>query len=95
MLASLYLLYEGRPRRVRIHVPPGVERGAPLLVLFDGQNVFGDEGSYAGGWHADAAADALPSTVRRPIVVGIDHGGVDRIRDAIDADLAVLLPPEN
>jgi hypothetical protein len=29
----------------------------PTLYLFDGQNVFGDEGSFAGGWHTHAAVD--------------------------------------
>lgn len=81
MLATLLLSYDDHPRRIRVHVPERVDRPAPLLVLFDGQNVFGDEGSYAGGWHADAATDQLPSTIRRPILVGVDHGGVHRIQE--------------
>src|SRR5262245_45147840 len=81
MLETLSLSYEGRPRQVRVHVPDRLALPAPVLVLFDGQNVFGDEGSYAGGWHADAANSRLPSTVRRPLVVGVDHGGTERIRE--------------
>jgi enterochelin esterase-like enzyme len=80
-MIELNLRYDGHPRRVRVHVPPAMAVPARLLVLFDGQNVFGDEGSYSGGWHAHAAVDALPSTVRRPIVIGIDHGGRHRIHE--------------
>lgn len=71
------------PRRVRIHVPVGHDpsRGAPLLLLFDGQNVFDDGPSYAGGWHAHEAVDRMARRRPRPVVVGIDHGGVDRIHE--------------
>ena len=52
-------------RRIRVYIPGGStpvsER--PALYLFDGQNVFGDEGSFAGGWWAHAAVErsATPS----------------------------------
>lgn len=68
-------------RRVRVYVPTGIEARAPVLILFDGQNIFDDESSYAGGWHADRAAERLPSTVRRPIIVGVDNGGEARIHE--------------
>jgi enterochelin esterase-like enzyme len=71
------------PRRVRAYVPRGRDPHLPrpVLYLFDGQNVFGDEGSFAGGWHAHAAVDRLTvgRTFVAPIVVGVDHGGVARI----------------
>ncbi len=55
----------------------------PALFLFDGQNVFGHEGSFAGGWHAHEAVDALNR--RRaglaPVVVAIDHGNAQRVRE--------------
>jgi predicted alpha/beta superfamily hydrolase len=51
-----------------------------VLYLFDGQNVFDDAPSFAGGWHVHTAVEGL---VRRgvvpPVVVGIDHGGPRRI----------------
>lgn len=81
MSAILPFHYDGYSRRVRVHVPVGVSTPAPLLVLFDGQNVLGDAGSYAGGWYADVATDALPKTVRRPLVVAVDHGGLARIHE--------------
>jgi predicted alpha/beta superfamily hydrolase len=52
----------------------------PILVLFDGQNVFGDEGSFAGGWHAHHAIDKLGRwKAPPPLVVAIDHGHHARI----------------
>jgi enterochelin esterase-like enzyme len=50
------------------------------LVLFDGQNVFDDAGSFAGGWHAHEAVDKLVAWKPvAPVVVALDHGGVARI----------------
>ncbi|GAC1353856.1 MAG: alpha/beta hydrolase [Polyangiales bacterium] len=73
------------PRRVRVHVPPcpPIDGRRPVLFLFDGQNVFGDAGAFAGGWHAHDAVDRLAAikTRRRfvPRVGGLDHGGEARI----------------
>jgi enterochelin esterase-like enzyme len=72
-------------RRVRAFVPLRglAQRGAPrpLLVMFDGQNVFDDRGSLAGGWHVHEVVDQFARTRRTPapIVVAIDHGGDARI----------------
>jgi len=78
---------------VRIHTPPKLESPPPLLLLFDGQNVLGDEGSFAGGWHADGAVDRLPRTVARPLVAAFDHGGVARMSELwshLDATLDAI-----
>jgi predicted alpha/beta superfamily hydrolase len=83
-------------RRVRAYVPrapqevtPPIRR--PVLLLFDGQNVFGDDGSFAGAWHAAEAVDRLaamgkvrdPEGRRRnfvaPVVLALDHPGAARI----------------
>ena len=65
---------------VRVYVPKRArERDRPLLVMFDGQNVFHDEPSFAGGWHAHAAVERLAQNVSPPVVVGIDHGNDRRI----------------
>ncbi|NUP13685.1 MAG: alpha/beta hydrolase [Polyangiaceae bacterium] len=63
-----------RPRRVPSH-------DRPVLLLFDGQNVFDDEPSFAGGWHAHRAVERLAKTVPPPIVIGIDHGNEHRISE--------------
>jgi len=77
-------------RLVRVHVRRGAQSGArrrgvdkrPLLVLFDGQNVFDDEPSFSGGWYVHAAVDRLsPARHHVPIVIAIDHGGEQRINE--------------
>ncbi len=71
-------------RRVRVFRPgdaqrPGVRR---LLVLFDGQNVFDDVGSFSGGWYAHDAVDKLATKKRlAPYIVALDHGGEQRIHE--------------
>lgn len=69
------------PRHVRVYVPPGaVEGPRPVLYLFDGQNVFHDAPSYAGGWHLHRTAHGFAARKdRAPILVGIDHGGAARV----------------
>lgn len=65
-------------RRVRAYVPATIDLRGPhaTLYLFDGQNVFFDQGSYAGGWYAHEAVDALGGRgTCPPVVVGISHGG--------------------
>lgn len=69
------------PRRVRVFLPPGrIAAATPVLYMFDGQNVFDDAPSFAGGWRLHEAACAI-STRRhqRPAIVGVEHGGVQRI----------------
>ena len=72
------------PRLVRIYLPStfGPELRRPLLVMFDGQNMFEDLPSYAGGWHLDRAVERLATGPRvAPIAIGIDHGGETRIQE--------------
>ncbi|MEQ1507456.1 MAG: alpha/beta hydrolase-fold protein [Myxococcota bacterium] len=71
------------PRPVRLYLPAGVDvdRPHPTLYLFDGQNVFDDAGSFAGGWRAHHAVDALPRRVTPPVVVAIGNGGVHRVHE--------------
>jgi len=87
-------------RPVRAFVPPGPARARPLLLLFDGQNVFGDEGSYAGGWHAHEAVEKLGTrTFERPTIVALENGGRRRFDELglsaprfLDAIAAELVP---
>lgn len=68
-------------RRVRVFLPPGPrESSPPVLYMFDGQNVFDDAPSFAGGWHLHEAVRAIsPRRHQRPVVVALEHGGVARI----------------
>jgi len=84
-----YVLYKLGPfdipgvaqhRFARVFLPPGKERGAPVLLMFDGQNVFHDEPSFAGGWHLHkTVAKFAKQGKRAPAVLAIDHGNDKRI----------------
>jgi enterochelin esterase-like enzyme len=86
------------PRRVRAYVPAKREGDGPrpLVILFDGQNVFGDAGSFAGGWHAHRAVDRLARWKPvPPLVVAIDHGHharVDELTPFFDGHRGGKLP---
>lgn len=69
-------------RAVRVYVPRRARAHArPTLVLFDGQNVFDDGPSFAGGWHVHAAVERLARDVAPPVVVAVDHGHEHRIAE--------------
>ena len=72
-----------RSRLVRVYVPPRDRSGpSPVLYMFDGQNVFDDDPSYAGGWHLHRTARSLARKHgRAPVIVGIDHGSEERIEE--------------
>lgn len=74
-----------RERTVRIYLPPGYahsQRRYPVLYMHDGQNLFDAATAYAGEWGVDEALNALAnSRGLRVIVVGIDNGGAERIRE--------------
>ncbi len=80
-VSTLWASFARSKRRIRIYVPPKVESNPPVLVLFDGQNALDDHGSFAGGWRAHEAIAKLPSTIRRPVLVAIDHGHDRRIHE--------------
>ena len=65
-------------RRVRVFVPASYA-SAGVMYLFDGQNLFDDEPSFAGGWHLDEVVRGLGAAA--PAIVGVDHGGQDRIHE--------------
>lgn len=73
-----------RPRLVRIYVPSDFSpaRPHPAVFLFDGQNLFGDEEAYAGGWHVDEVVEGLGAKAGpKPVVIGVDHGEAERISE--------------
>lgn len=70
------------PRLIRIYLPRGYDPAKPHfgLYLFDGQNDFDDSPSFSGGWFVHDAVEKLAKTKRPvPVVIGIDHGGPERI----------------
>lgn len=79
------------PRMLRVWLPPGydepvnAQRHYPVLYLNDGQNLFDEATSFAGEWHADAAADRLikESAIPPVILVGIDNATRERMREYV------------
>lgn len=72
------------PRNVRVYLPLGFspDRQSFGLYMFDGQNLFGDAPSFAGGWRLHEAIERLARRGRpAPVAVGIDHGGLTRIHE--------------
>ena len=79
------------PRMLRVWLPPGYDdaenahRSYPVLYLNDGQNLFDEATSFAGEWHADAAADRLirESVIPAMILVGMDNATRERTREYV------------
>lgn len=69
----------------RIYTPPGYghdDRRWPVAVMFDGQNLFEDEGTFAGGWQLHRVLDRRAQRgLRVPVVVALHHGGVTRVEE--------------
>ncbi len=71
----------GPDRTLRVYVPfyCMTRKTNPVLILFDGQNVFDDGPSYAGGWFAHHAVEKLSKDRQIPILIGVDHGKKKRL----------------
>jgi predicted alpha/beta superfamily hydrolase len=76
----------GTARRVSIYLPPDYDAGEaryPVLYLQDGQNLFDPARAFVPGhdWGVDEAAERLirGGVIAPLIVVGVDHGGTERI----------------
>lgn len=74
----------GRQRRVWIYLPPGYAYGKakyPVIYMQDGQNLFDELTSgYGQEWGVDEFMDSLKNG-QQAIIVGIDHGGNNRISE--------------
>ncbi|RYY36324.1 MAG: alpha/beta hydrolase [Sphingobacteriaceae bacterium] len=70
-------------RRIWIYLPADYKTSGkryPVLYMHDGQNLFDEASGNFGEWGVDEALDAL-STAKQCIVVGIDHGGNERLAE--------------
>ena len=94
---SFYMPQLDDYRRIWIYLPPDYdfedELDYPVLYMHDGQNLFDKSRSFSGEWQVDESLNALfdmGATI--PIVIGIDHGGVNRVneynmRDAVEPQI--------
>ena len=83
----------GVKRRITVWLPPGYRsRGRtpyPVLYLNDGQNLFDASRAFGGvTWRVAETATHLVRRRRIPplVIVGIDHGGVDRAREYLPVE---------
>ncbi|MFD0941894.1 alpha/beta hydrolase [Pedobacter boryungensis] len=72
-------------RRVWIYLPPSYASSTkkyPVLYMHDGQNLFDQLTSGYGEWGVDELLDSLSAKGQEEfIVVGIDHGGSERLKE--------------
>jgi len=65
-------------RPLRLWLPPDYyksEQPWPLALFFDGQNIFDDEGTIAGGWHLDRILTERAAAKKPvPVVLALHHG---------------------
>ncbi|MCF8348454.1 MAG: T9SS type A sorting domain-containing protein [Bacteroidales bacterium] len=82
---AFYMPELNRSRRVWIYLPPDYDQTNsryPVLYMHDGQNIFDAYTSYVGEWEVDETLNRLYAQgIQVPIVVGIDHGGAERINE--------------
>jgi len=77
----------GRERKLRLYLPPSYDslpsRRYPVIYMHDAQNLFDEAtSSYGSEWGVDETMDEFARTRGfEAIVVGIDHGGDERIHE--------------
>ena len=77
----------GRERTLRLYLPPSYERAParryPVIYMHDAQNLFDEAtSSFGSEWGVDETLDAFARTRGfEAIVVGIDHGGDERLHE--------------
>lgn len=72
-------------RDILIYLPPSYATGDkryPVIYMHDGQNLFDDVTSYTGhDWRADETMQALSAEGYEAILVGLNHGGEQRLAE--------------
>jgi enterochelin esterase-like enzyme len=85
---ALHSTWLDADRGISVYLPPGYDEAAgryPVLYLHDGQNLFHPDRAFIPGehWRVSETADALVGRrlVQSLVIVGIDHGGPDRVAE--------------
>ena len=81
--SAFYIPQLGLKRRIWVYLPSSYQNGKkkyPVLYMHDGQNLFDNATSGYGEWGVDETLDSISkSDDKQSIVIGIDHGGGDRL----------------
>jgi len=90
-----------RTRRIWIYLPKDYNSGSkiyPVLYMQDGQNLFNEQSASFGEWGIDECLDTLQRQLGKGcIVVGIDNGGENRLKEYNPYNFSVkgpLAPPD-
>ena len=77
---SFYMPQLKAKRRIWMYVPKSYDgkKRYPVLYMHDGQNLFDNSIAFAGEWGVD---EYLDSTKKECIVIGIDNGGDERMKE--------------
>ena len=82
---SFFMPQFKRYRRIWIYLPPDYQQtndSFPVIYMHDGQNLFDAATSFSGEWNIDESTnDLIASGKQGNIIVGIDHGGTERINE--------------
>ena len=84
-----------RERNIRIWLPKGYDpadtsKRYPVLYMHDGQNIFDQYTSSSGEWQVDESiADMIDAGYEGVIVVGVDHGAMERRNELCPAGYGV------
>jgi predicted alpha/beta superfamily hydrolase len=74
-----------KTRRIWVYLPKSYNKSNqtyPVLYMHDGQNLFNEQTAAFGEWGVDECLDSLTTKLGKEIiVVGIDHGGNDRLQE--------------
>lgn len=76
---SLHSPQLGKEKKIWLYLPynyASTKKSYPVIYMHDGQNLFDAKTSAYGEWDADKILDSLKAEI---IVVGIEHGGGQRI----------------
>ncbi|MGV9003634.1 alpha/beta hydrolase [Flavobacterium sp.] len=66
-------------KKIWVYLPANYSHSSkkyPVIYMHDGQNIFDVKTSYSGEWNVDETLDSISAQV---IVIGIEHGGDQRI----------------
>ena len=81
--SAFYIPQLGVKRKVWVYLPSSYQSGKKkysVLYMHDGQNLFDNATSGYGEWGVDEILDSISkSDGKESIVIGIDHGGGDRL----------------
>lgn len=83
---SFFIPQLNKYRSIRAYLPPNyfndTTKKYPVFYFFDGQNLFDNATAPFGEWKIDETLDTyLSSSNLAAIIIGIDHGNADRIKE--------------